>query len=92
MFAYVKTTKRPEFLGVREEIFLQVMDIVNDSGTGFAVPPQTQYVGRDRGLDPKRTETAAAQVRQWSEEGCLPNKNSSLEQTREIAIDPPAGS
>jgi MscS family membrane protein len=26
LFAYVKTTKRPEFLSVREEIFLQVME------------------------------------------------------------------
>jgi MscS family membrane protein len=41
LFAYVKTTKRPEFLSVREEIFLQVMDIVNESGTGFAIPSQT---------------------------------------------------
>jgi MscS family membrane protein len=41
LFAYVRTTKRPEFLSVREEIFLQVMDIVNESGTGFAIPSQT---------------------------------------------------
>ena len=41
LFAYVRTTKRAEFLSVREEIFLQVMDIVNESGTGFAIPPQT---------------------------------------------------
>jgi len=34
----VKTTKGLEFLGVREEVFLQVMDIVNESGTGFAFP------------------------------------------------------
>ena len=38
LFAYVKTTKGLEFLGVREEVFLQVMDIVNESGTGFAFP------------------------------------------------------
>ena len=92
LFAYVKTTKRPEFLSVREEVFLQVMDIVNESGTGFAFPSQTLYLGRDSGLDPKRTEKAEAQVRQWSDEGCLPNTNSSPEQTREITNDPPPGS
>ena len=91
LFAYVKTTKRPEFLSVREEIFLQVMDIVNESGTGFAFPSQTLYLGRDSGLDPKRTEKAEAQMRQWSEEGCLPITNSSPEQTRETTIDPPPG-
>ena len=92
LFAYVKTTKGPEFLSVREEVFLQVMDIVNESGTGFAFPSQTLYLGRDTGLDPKRTEKAEAQVRQWSDQGCQPNKNSSLEQMREIVIDPPASS
>jgi MscS family membrane protein len=69
LFGYVKTTKRPEFLSVREEIFLQVMDIVNESGTGFAFPSQTLYLGRDSGLDPKRTEKAEAQMRQWRDEG-----------------------
>lgn len=91
LFAYVKTTKRPEFLSVREEIFLQIMDIVNESGTGFAFPSQTLYFGRDSGLDPRRTEKAEAQMRQWREEGCLPITNSSPEQTREITIDPPPG-
>jgi MscS family membrane protein len=71
LFAYVKTTKRPEFLSVREEIFLQVMDIVNDSGTGFAFPSQTLYFGRDGGVDPKRTEKAEAEMRQWRDEGRL---------------------
>ena len=81
LFAYVKTTKAAEFLSVREDVFLQVMDIVNESGSGFAFPSQTLYLGRDSGLDQKRTEKAEAQVRQWSEEGCLPITNSSPEQT-----------
>src|SRR4029077_18859126 len=82
LFAYVKTTKQPEFLSVREEVFLQVMDIVNESGTGFAFPSQTLYLGRDSGLDPNRTEKAEAQVRQWTDEGCLPIPNASPQQTR----------
>src|SRR5207247_5906785 len=86
LFAYVKTTKGPEFLSVREELFLQVMDIVNESGTGFAFPSQTLYLGRDSGLDPKRTEKAEAQMRQWSDEGRLPVPNSSPEQTPETTI------
>jgi MscS family membrane protein len=73
LFAYVKTTKRPEFLSVREEIFLQIMDIVNESGTGFAFPSQTLYFGRDGGLDAKKTEAAEAQMRQWQEEGRTPD-------------------
>ena len=91
MFAYVKTTKGPEFLSVREELFLQVMDIVNESGTGFAFPSQTLYFGRDGGLDAKKTEAAEAQMRQWQKEGCLPITNASPEQTHENKIDPPPG-
>jgi MscS family membrane protein len=91
LFAYVKTTNGPEFLSVREEVFLQVMDIVNESGTGFAFPSQTLYLGRDSGLDPKRTEKAEAQVRQWTDEGSLPIPNASPQQTHEITIDPPPG-
>ena len=91
LFAYVKTTKGLELLSVREEVFLQVMDIVNESGTGFAFPSQTLYFGRDGGLDAKRTEAAEAQMRQWQEEGRLPIPNSSPEQTRENKIDPLPG-
>ncbi|MGB8475866.1 MAG: mechanosensitive ion channel family protein, partial [Candidatus Acidiferrum sp.] len=69
LFAYVKTTNRAEFLAVREELFLRVMDIVNESGTGFAFPSQTVYFGRDSGLDPQKTEKAEAQLRQWQEKG-----------------------
>ena len=91
LFAYVKTTKGLELLSVREEVFLQVMDIVNQSGTGFAISSQTLYFGRDGGLDAKKTEAAEAQMRQWQKEGCLPITNASPEQTRENKIDPPPG-
>ena len=92
LFAYVKTTKRAEFLSVREELFLRVMDIVNESGTGFAFPSQTLYFGRDSGLDPKKTEKAEAQMRQWQDRGHLPVAGSLSEQPSEIAVDPPPDS
>ena len=82
LFAYVKTTNTPEFLSVREEIFLQVMDIVNESGSGFAFPSQTVYLGRDGGVDPTRTKAAEAELRQWAEgagpqrDGAAGNKKS----------------
>jgi MscS family membrane protein len=95
VFAYVETKDRAEFLGIREDIFLQVMDIVEQSGTGFAFPSQTLYFGRDQGLDTSKTEAAQAQVRQWREEGHLPFPNFSPEQIQRIRaslVDPPPGS
>lgn len=93
VFAYVKTTVRAEFLGIQEDILLRVMDLVAQSGSGFAFPSQTLYFGRDDGLDPKRTEAAEAQVRQWRDEGRLPFPNFSPEQIRQmrgaVAYPPP---
>ena len=69
VFAYATTSNGADFLGIREDIFLRVMDIVKESGTDFAFPSQTLYFGRDAGLDAGKTEHAETQVRQWREEG-----------------------
>ncbi len=72
LFAYVATTDHNEFLQVREDIFLKLMDIVSASGTGFAFPSQTLYLGRDGGLDADATERAEQRVRDWRERHELP--------------------
>jgi MscS family membrane protein len=84
IFAYVTTTDQAEFLGIREDVFLRVMDIVEQSGTGFAFPSQTLYFARDGGLHAERTEAAEAQVRQWRDDGRLPFPNFSTEQIRQM--------
>ncbi|MFZ3374042.1 MAG: mechanosensitive ion channel family protein [Chthoniobacterales bacterium] len=91
VFAYAVTRDWAEFLAIQEDVLLRVMDVVEQSGTGFAFPSQTLYFARDEGLDAERTEAAEAQVRQWRDEGRLPFPNPSLERKREIAIDPPPG-
>jgi MscS family membrane protein len=95
VFAYVTTTDPAEFVGIREDVFLRLMDIVEQSGTGFAFPSQTLYVARDGGLHTERTEMAEAQVRQWRDEGRLPFPNFSTEQIRQMdgtVAYPPPGS
>jgi MscS family membrane protein len=52
VFAYILTADFGEFLGIREDLFLKIMDIVAASGTSFAFPSQTLYVGADPGLAP----------------------------------------
>jgi MscS family membrane protein len=52
-------------------IYLRIMDIVRESGTGFAFPSQTMYVRRDGPLDDEKRGTAEAQVRVWRGEGEL---------------------
>jgi MscS family membrane protein len=72
IFAYVHTTDWNEFLQIREDVFLRIMDIVEASGTGFAFPSQTLYLGRDGGLDEQKTRDAESRVRAWREENKLP--------------------
>jgi MscS family membrane protein len=72
IFAYVLTNDWNEFLSIREDIFLRMIKIVRDSGTGFAFPSQTLYLGRDGGLDPEGTREAEAHVSAWREAGELP--------------------
>ena len=72
LFAYIDTSDWNEFLKIREDLYLRFMDIVERSGTGFAFPSQTLYLGRDGGVDAERTERAAGEVRRWRERGELP--------------------
>ncbi|MBN8507250.1 MAG: mechanosensitive ion channel family protein [Burkholderiales bacterium] len=94
-FGYVTTSDWPEFLGIREDILLRVMDIVEQAGTGMAFPSQTLYVGRDGGLDAAKAAAAVAQVQAWRDEGALPFPNFSPEQAdrlRASVLFPPVGS
>jgi MscS family membrane protein len=65
VFAYASTASFDEFLAVREDVYLRIMDIVAESGTGFAFPSSTTYVARDRGLDADKGRAAEARVAQW---------------------------
>ena len=54
-----------EFLGIREDILLRVMDIIEQAGTALAFPSQTLYLGRDRGNDPVKAKDAEASAQEW---------------------------
>jgi MscS family membrane protein len=95
VFAYATTCDWEEFLGIREDVFLRIMDIVKQSGTAFAIPSQTVYFGRDNGLDACRTSAAETQVRSWRDEGRLPFPDFAPEQKDQIRgslVYPPRGS
>jgi MscS family membrane protein len=70
--AHVSARDQDEFLGVQEDLLLRVMDIVNESGTGFAFPSSTTYLARDGGLDAERARRAEERVAAWRREGRLP--------------------
>jgi len=84
-----------EFYAIREDVLLRVNEIVNESGTSFAFPSQTVYMGRDRGLDKDRSDEALNKVDSWRRSGQLPfpklsaSKKEQLEDTLDY---PPVGS
>jgi MscS family membrane protein len=74
IFAHILTANHDEFLAIREDILLRVMDIVRASGTGFAFPSQTIYAGTDSGADDAKRRAAEGQVEAWRAANalCLP--------------------
>jgi MscS family membrane protein len=90
----VRTSNYDEFLAVREDIYLRIIDIVAQSGTGFALPSQTIHLGGD-GLDPERARAAEAEVQHWRAEGTLPMPEfppERVERLRGTLDYPPTGS
>jgi MscS family membrane protein len=69
---YALTREWNEFHAIREDVFLRVNRIVSQSGTGFAFPSQTLYLGRDGGLDEERSRSAVEEVGAWRRSGQLP--------------------
>jgi len=72
IFAYVRTQDSNEFAAVREDLLLRIGEIVSRSGSSFAFPSQTLYLGRDSGLDEQKTAAAEKEVQQWRDQNQLP--------------------
>lgn len=69
VYSYIDTSDWNEFLAVREDLMLRIMDIINSSGTDFAFPSQTLYMERGSGIDEQKTKTAEENVKKWQNEG-----------------------
>jgi MscS family membrane protein len=70
LFAYVRTIDYGEYLAVREDLYLRMIDVVHGSGTDLAFPAQTAYDASQR-LDADKRHAAEEAVRQWRETGTL---------------------
>lgn len=84
VFAYVRTGDFTQYLEVQEDLLLRIMEIVEASGTAFALPSSTTYLARDSGLDEQKTGEAMAAVKRWREERSLPFPNFRPEQISEF--------
>ena len=95
VFVFIETKDWNEFLGIREDIFLRIMDIVERSGAYFAYPSQTLYLGRDHGRDIASTDAAEKAVAEWRRDSKIPLPEFSPDRLMEIDNTlefPPEGS
>jgi MscS family membrane protein len=65
--AYIDVTDYGEYLEIAEELNLQIMNIVAQAGSNFALPSQTTYLESGKGLDEELTSLAESQVREGKE-------------------------
>jgi len=72
IFAYVLTQDFNEFAAVREDVLLRIMDIVDNSGSGLALPAQTLYIGRDAGLAKDKAGSAVQKIAELRDDKKLP--------------------
>lgn len=94
IFAYINTSDWNEFLGIQEDINLRILKIVEEVGSGFAIPSRL-YLARDGGLDDERRQAAESQMREWAATQVSPFPDFPEEYRKQImdTLDyPPQGS
>jgi MscS family membrane protein len=62
IFAWLLAVDYAESTALAEELNFKIFEIVAASGSGFAFPSQTLYLGRDGGIDSKRAESVGSEV------------------------------
>ena len=65
VMCYAITQNQGEFLAIKEDIYLLILELVNNSGTGFAFPSQTIYMEKGEGVNSEQTKSVEKQVTKW---------------------------
>ncbi len=72
---YALTREFNDFFAIKEDVLFRIKTIVEQSGTGFAFPSQTVYMGKDEGVNADLGEKAKQEVSAWRRTGQLPFPN-----------------
>jgi MscS family membrane protein len=95
IFVYIDVKKYPKFLEVAEDLNLRIMDIIAKAGSSLAVPSQTTYLERGKGLNEELARKVEAQVKKWrkKDELYLPSfPKEKIEELKGSLDYPPTGS
>jgi MscS family membrane protein len=72
ILSYILTQDFGEFAAIREDLLLRMMDVVEDSGGGLALPSQTLYLSRDSGVEKEKADNAAKKISEMRDGKKLP--------------------
>src|SRR5690606_3214546 len=95
IWSYIDAATFDEFLEVKEDLLLRILDIIASSGTELAFPSQTLYMARDKGISEDKSREAEERVQKWKEnkELQLPNFDAeTIQKLRNTTPYPPEGS
>ena len=60
--SYVLTRDYSEYAAVKEDLLLRMLDILEDTGSGLALPAQTLYLSRDSGVEAEKADAAVKKI------------------------------
>ncbi len=69
---YIMTSDASEFLAIREDILLSIINIMDEAGAQFAFPAQLEYSAADLPIDEDKRVAAEKRVSDWREAENLP--------------------
>ena len=94
VFVYMRTPDIDEYFRILEDVLFRMMRILDEAGTGFAVPTQVNW-GPSTGLEADRARVVEAEVGTWRANGRFPFPEIGEEERRKVedVLDyPPKGS
>jgi MscS family membrane protein len=69
VLSYILTLDFNEFAAIREDLLLRIME---ESGGGLALPSQTLFLGRDRGVEKEKADNAVNKIAEMRDGKQLP--------------------
>ena len=95
IFAYLRTRDWFNNRAIREDVNFRIMEVVKQSGAGFAFPSMTTYLGRDVLPDAEQRQMTEDTVAEWRKTGRLPFPDpdpGSVATQQDLLDYPPKGS
>jgi MscS family membrane protein len=95
VFAYIAVVDYGEFLKMAEDLNLHIMELVDQAGSGLAIPTSLEYQGSGQSFNDQRAREVEAQVKEWKDKHMLHLPNFPKEKIAELADPreyPPPGS